>query len=183
MLAGNKKECIEWLNHFRNNFVDVLIWAKTNPPPAMAPKVVTSGFEFVFIFSNEDSPKRSIKTANFTRGSFNNVFSSAVGSNRHTEGVHGATFPVSLAEHYITNLSSGSVLDLFGGSGSTLIACEKTHRKCFMMELDPRYCDVIVERWEKYTKERANPSHETQGPVKKDDKIVEESSCREQLNI
>ncbi len=43
------------------------------------------------------------------------------------------------------------VVDLFGGSGSTLIACEKTNRKCFMLEIDPHYCDVIVARWEKYT--------------------------------
>ena len=41
--------------------------------------------------------------------------------------------------------------DLFGGSGSTLIACEKTKRRCFMMELDPHYCDVIVSRFVKYT--------------------------------
>ena len=48
-----------------------------------------------------------------------------------------------------------SVLDMYGGSGSTLIACEKTNRKCFMMELDPHYCDVIVARWEKYTGKKA----------------------------
>jgi DNA modification methylase len=43
------------------------------------------------------------------------------------------------------------VLDLFGGSGSTLIAAEMTGRRAFLMELDPLYCDVIVERWEKFT--------------------------------
>ncbi|NBW19233.1 MAG: site-specific DNA-methyltransferase, partial [Caulobacteraceae bacterium] len=41
--------------------------------------------------------------------------------------------------------------DLFGGSGSTLIACEQTDRTCFMMELDPKYVDVIIARWEKLT--------------------------------
>jgi site-specific DNA-methyltransferase (adenine-specific) len=48
-----------------------------------------------------------------------------------------------------------SVIDLFGGTGTTVIACEKTNRKCFMMELDPHYCDVIVARWEKYTGKKA----------------------------
>ena len=43
------------------------------------------------------------------------------------------------------------VLDLFGGSGSTLIACEKTSRQARLMELDPRYCDVIVKRWQQFT--------------------------------
>jgi site-specific DNA-methyltransferase (adenine-specific) len=47
------------------------------------------------------------------------------------------------------------VLDLFGGSGSTLIACEQLNRKCRMMELDPHYCDVIIARWEKLTGKKA----------------------------
>ena len=47
------------------------------------------------------------------------------------------------------------VLDLFGGSGSTLIAAEQLGRKCYMMELDPHYCDVIIARWEKLTGQKA----------------------------
>ena len=48
-----------------------------------------------------------------------------------------------------------NVLDLFGGSGSTLIACEQLNRKCYMMELDPKYCDVIIKRWETFTGKKA----------------------------
>ena len=44
-----------------------------------------------------------------------------------------------------------SIVDLFGGSGSTLIACEQLNRKCYMMELDEHYCDVIITRWETLT--------------------------------
>lgn len=59
-------------------------------------------------------------------------------------------------DFFISHINSARlVLDLFGGSGSTLIACEKTNRLCFMMELDPHYCDVIVVRWEKYTGKKA----------------------------
>jgi DNA modification methylase len=47
------------------------------------------------------------------------------------------------------------VLDIFLGSGSTLIACEKMNRICYGMELDPHYCDVIIKRWEDYTGNRA----------------------------
>ena len=50
---------------------------------------------------------------------------------------------------------NGLVLDIFGGSGSTLIACEQLNRKCLMMELDPHYCDVIIARWEKLTGKQA----------------------------
>lgn len=70
---------------------------------------------------------------------------------------HPTMKPINLIEYPILNSSAvGSlVLDLFGGSGSTLIACEKTNRKCFMMELDEHYCDVILTRWEKYTGQTA----------------------------
>lgn len=53
------------------------------------------------------------------------------------------------------NKSFNKVLDLFGGSGSTLIACEQLNRNCYMMELDTKYIDVIIERWEKFTGEKA----------------------------
>lgn len=71
--------------------------------------------------------------------------------------VHPTQKPVELAERAIADFSDkgATILDLFGGSGSTLIACEKAGRPCFMMELDPRYCDVIVARWEKYTGQKA----------------------------
>ena len=48
-----------------------------------------------------------------------------------------------------------NVLDPFGGSGSTLIACEQLGRRCFMAEIDPKYCDVIIDRWEAFTGEKA----------------------------
>ena len=51
-----------------------------------------------------------------------------------------------------------NICDLFGGSGSTLIACENLKRKCRMMELDPHYCDVIIDRWQRLTGEKAEPS-------------------------
>ena len=48
-----------------------------------------------------------------------------------------------------------TVLDLFGGSGSTLMACEQLGRRCLTMELDPRYADVIIDRWETFTGQKA----------------------------
>ncbi len=53
-----------------------------------------------------------------------------------------------------------TVLDLFGGSGSTLIACEQTGRMCYIMELDPHYVDVIIKRWENFTGEKAVLIHD-----------------------
>ena len=72
-------------------------------------------------------------------------------------GEHHTMKPVDLIEYQVKNSSKrgDTVLDLFGGSGSTLIACEKTARSARLMELDPRYCDVIVRRWQDFTGQRA----------------------------
>jgi DNA modification methylase len=66
---------------------------------------------------------------------------------------HPTMKPVELIERAINNSSKVGqiVLDLFGGSGSTLIACEKLSRRCFMMEIDEHYCDVILKRWSDFT--------------------------------
>ncbi len=71
--------------------------------------------------------------------------------------VHLTEKPVELAVRAIQYSSKpgGNVLDLFGGSGSTLIGCEQTGRNGFLMEIDPLYCDVIVQRWEEFTGNKA----------------------------
>jgi len=71
--------------------------------------------------------------------------------------IHLTEKPVELTVRALqySSLAGENVLDLFGGSGSTLIGCEQTGRKAFLMELDPLYCDVIVQRWEKFTGRKA----------------------------
>lgn len=71
--------------------------------------------------------------------------------------LHPTMKPVGLVQRLIQNSSKQDwlVLDLFGGAGSTLIASVKAKRKCYMMELDPRFADVIIERWQKYTGKEA----------------------------
>lgn len=71
--------------------------------------------------------------------------------------VHPTQKPVELIERALANSSKGGdvVIDCFGGSGSTMIACEKTGRHARLMELDPKYCDVIVNRWQEFTGKKA----------------------------
>lgn len=70
--------------------------------------------------------------------------------------VHPTQKPTALAKWCFDNYGKPqTVLDLFGGSGSTLIACEETKKNCLIMELDPKYCDVIVKRWEDFTGKKA----------------------------
>ena len=76
--------------------------------------------------------------------------------------LHPTMKPVKLVARFILNSSQrGDVAaDIFGGSGTTLIACEQLGRKCRMMELDPHYCDVIIARWEAFTGKKAELLHE-----------------------
>ena len=84
--------------------------------------------------------------------------------------LHPTMKPVELVERAVLNSSKSGdiVLDGFGGSGSTLIACEKNNRKARLMELDPKFCDVIVKRWEEYTGRKAvlqNSEEKTENDV------------------
>ena len=73
--------------------------------------------------------------------------------NKKSDGSHPTQKPIELCEHVILHSSKSNhlIMDLFLGSGSTLIACEKTGRKCYGMELDEHYCSVIIKRWQDFT--------------------------------
>ena len=94
-----------------------------------------------------------------THDNMNNVwhFGRTSGEERELTGGHATPKPIALCSRAIKSSSRGGeiVLDLFGGSGSTIIACEQLGRTCYMMELDPKYCDVIIKRWETLTGEKA----------------------------
>jgi DNA modification methylase len=93
------------------------------------------------------------KNSHFNAGDRTKTSIWKIGRDAQSTYVHPTQKPVCLPEEAIMNSSKGSdcVVDLFGGSGSTLIACEKTGRHSRLMELDPKFCDVIVKRWENYT--------------------------------
>lgn len=84
-------------------------------------------------------------------------FSRVRGDERKETGGHATPKPIALCSRAIKSSSreGETVLDLFGGSGSTLIACEQLNRVCYMAELDPKYCDVILKRYENLTGQKA----------------------------
>ena len=94
-----------------------------------------------------------------THDNMNNVwhFARTSESERELTGGHATPKPIALCSRAIKSSSRDgeSVLDVFGGSGSTLIACEQLCRTCYTMELDPKYCDVIINRWEQFTGKKA----------------------------
>lgn len=94
-----------------------------------------------------------------THDNMNNVwhFSKTSGEERESAGGHATPKPIALCTRAIKSSSreNENVLDIFGGSGSTLIACEQNNRNCYVMELEPKWIDVIIQRWENFTGEKA----------------------------
>ena len=99
-----------------------------------------------------------------THDNMNNVwhFSRPDSKEREATGGHATPKPIALCSRAIKSSSRENeiVLDLFGGSGSTLIACEQLKRKAYLMELEPKWCDVIIKRWESFTGKKAVKLHE-----------------------
>lgn len=149
MLADNKVDLLSVVNDFSERLVDIIIWDKHRAAPQMQPNILNNRFEFIFIFDNENN-SRTIRYGNF-HGTEQNFIEVVLEQNKYAD-VHKAVFPVALPSEIIRlNSKCKSVLDLFGGTGTTLIACEQLGRKCFMMELSAKYCDVIISRWEQLT--------------------------------
>jgi DNA modification methylase len=142
-LSGNKIALIEHLYNLRSIYADVMIWDKQTAEPAMARKVLNSRFEYVYIFSNE--AKRTIGKRDF-RGTIDNIFSLNSRQGKEYAKIHKATFPIQLPSLFIENFTESSVIDLFCGTGTTMVAAHQLKRKCYGMELDPKYCQVIVDR-------------------------------------
>jgi DNA modification methylase len=155
-LAGNKVAFIQYLDHYKSNFIDMAIWHKGHGAPAMAKNVMNSTFEYIIFLSQEENPSRAFKISDF-RGTVKNVYEAPPNRNNEFSSVHAATFPLHLPEWAINTFTQNKTIiaDCFGGTGTTLIACEKTGRKARLMELDPKYCDVIVKRWEDFTGKKA----------------------------
>lgn len=88
---------------------------------------------------------------------YHQLWNGMIRDGEHEKRVHPTQKPIRLLSEILRDFSDegSSVLDVFGGSGSTLIACEKENRQCYMMELDAHYCDVIIQRWEKETGQEA----------------------------
>ena len=129
-------------------FSQAIVWDKQHP--VLTRKTFMGAFELAFFGWKEGAAHRFYGPNNAT-----DLWH--VKKVNPQSMVHLTEKPVELAVRSIqySSLPGQNVLDLFGGSGSTLIGCEQTGRRAFLMELDPAYCDVIVERWEKFTGKKA----------------------------
>lgn len=122
-----------------------LVWDKRKESQADA-----IGSEFELIWSKNKHKRRMLRHDWFG-------FLSSQNAKDAQHRVHPTQKPVTLLVDIINQWGDGCdvIVDLYGGSGSTLIACEQLNRKCYCMELDPKYCDVIIKRWETFTGKKA----------------------------
>ena len=150
LVQGNKRTIFKLIDHYGDVFKDVIYWKKKTVAPHIQKGVINNLVEFILCFGDG---KRKFINPQFRQGTYWNVIEGANASGNEFSDIHKATFPVYLPQNIIENFSGRNaiVIDCFGGTGTTMIACEKTGRDCYMMELDPKYCDVIIKRWQDYT--------------------------------
>ncbi|HSG72045.1 MAG TPA: DNA methyltransferase, partial [Planctomycetaceae bacterium] len=129
-------------------FSQAIIWVKEHP--VLTRKDFMGNHEWCFYCWKEGAAHQFLGPTNAT-----DVW--AIKKVNPQSMVHLTEKPVELATRAIQYSSrvGENVLDLFGGSGSTLIGCEQTDRNAFLMEIDPPYCDVIVERWQQFSGKKA----------------------------
>ena len=147
-LSNNKVSLIETLHDNKEYFADTIIWDKMAGQPAMAKNVLNSVFEYIHIFSERAT--RTIGTIEF-RGTLENIVHIPLQRSNEYCKIHNATFSIDFVSYFVKHFAKDSVLDLFGGTGTTLIACEQLGRVCYMMEYDPYYCQVVLDRFRRFT--------------------------------
>jgi len=154
LVQNNKRNIFKMVDAFGESFKDVIYWKKKTVAPHIQKGVINNLVEFILCFGDG---KRKFMNPQFGQGTYWNVIEGGNASGNEYSDIHKATFPVYLPENIITNFTGRNaiVIDCFGGTGTTLIACEKTDRDCRMMELDPKYCDVIINRWQNFTGNKA----------------------------
>lgn len=143
-------------------FAGAIHWEKSGAFMPMLPGqlgILANRGEPIYMFNNEG--RRKAKHPQWKQGQvISNIIETENASDNEDASVHKATFPVALPAHFIQNFTSESVLDIFGGTGTTLIAAEQLGKACYMMEMDPKYVDLIIERWEKLTGQKAEKVEE-----------------------
>ena len=138
----------QWLEYFENTSLDlknVIIWKKNNWSMGDLKGAYAGQYEVILYLNKgrvELNGSRDTDIWEF---------------DREPPKIHPTMKPIELIAYALKKSSKKDdvVLDCFGGSGSTLIACEQLNRKCYMMELDTHYVDVIIERWENFTGQKA----------------------------
>ena len=151
----SKNGIVKYLDIFKELNYDILCWCKTNPVPFTSGSFLPD-VEYLLYFSRKGRIwNNSLKPTSIYKKYY--VTQKLQGRIDGGGDLHPTMKPTEIVADKIKINSNkgGVVLDIFGGSGTTLAVCEQIDRICYTMELSPRYCDVIIKRWETLTGEKA----------------------------
>lgn len=145
-LTGNKSALFQLIGEFHDKIKEFIIWDKINAQPAIRDKVLNSRFEVIIVFQNVEGESRRFKTAQFQRGTLQNLWQIKRGTK--VSNSHGAVFPLELAELVVANFTkeNATVLDPFMGTGTTGVACKNLKRNFIGIEIDPEYYKIAEMR-------------------------------------
>jgi DNA modification methylase len=147
ILESNKHALIDYQYQLKDQLKDILIWNKKQYPPHINKGTFGCKWEYVFAFCYE-SKSRSFPAS--WQGKFPNVIETENASGNDFAKIHKATFPIAFPAWILEKMDfAQSVIDLFCGTGTTMVASHQLNRKCYGMELDPKYCQVIIDRMKK----------------------------------
>jgi site-specific DNA-methyltransferase (adenine-specific) len=148
LVEKSKRSINKLLYSYNEIFKDIIYWNKSTVAPHIQSGVINNKIEFILCFGDG---QRKFKNAQFSQGSYWNVIEGKNASGNEFASIHKATFPMYLPENIISNFSklNSIVIDSFCGTGTTMVAAHQLNRKCYGMELDPKYCQVIIERMKK----------------------------------
>lgn len=149
-------------------FLELIVWDKKTATPITSKRQMTRIYEDILVVGEEDNIRNDFEMIGMTTNRSDVFMNKRTGrtltnywrirpSNIQIKGLHEACYPLELPARAIDLVTKEGeiVADPFGGSGSTLIACEQTNRVCYMMEIDEHYCSVIIDRWEQLTGQKA----------------------------
>lgn len=151
----SKQGITKYFDIFKNLNFDILVWCKTNPAP-MCNNTFLGDVEYLLYFFRKGRIwNNALKPTSVYKKYY--VSSKEQGRYDGNSDLHPTMKPIEIVADKcrINSKENGIVLDIFGGSGTTLCVCEQINRICYTMELEPKYCDVIIKRWETLTGEKA----------------------------
>ena len=133
----NRDIVYKLIGYFNKDIKEIIIWEKSNPMPA-AGNAITNAVEYFIVLGKESLKSNTTYTKNIITSSVNSKMPK----------IHKAVMKQEIADYFIETFTKEKdiILDQFLGTGTTMVASHQLKRKCYGMELDPKYCDVIVKR-------------------------------------
>ena len=146
LLTGNKRSVFKMIGNYSNYLKDIVTWDKGHAEPSIQAGVLNKRTEFVLVFEKENSISRKFKTAQFKRGSLDDLW--LIQREKSSLSSHKAIFPEKFVYKILSNFTNEKdiIYDPFMGTGSTAIVCKKTNRLFIGSDINKNYVDIALQR-------------------------------------